>query len=670
MTAENYHLKWDSHHSYLNSSVATLYKNEKFADVVLYSCNSTVSTNNLMPTAVGISAHKFILSSCSQFFSNIFETSPIANNGNFHIVLPPDLSHRAIQILVQYMYMGEATVSNDILSEVLKGGEILKIRGLCRTSSPATTNMAVNRSTEPLTQPTPTTNNGATYNLIRVPLTTGPTSVRYLVEQQATTVSRGLNVSALPKTSPVIVKSTKPLNTITVPTTVNVNIGKLATQTSNPISINKHVAIDPGEKCCYPPETSSALRDEPSSICNEIGCNDCTRMTENQAQQTGINECEEEMVYEQEVHLSGDHNADYNNGGGGMNENFKYSQQHLISTTSAIVATVAAPPLPTSTSTKVVVHEATTAAPPTYVSIKEEPSEWTASTTTSSSIHSIGNSSLHSSSSLLNKKTAAQSNDYKMQKIKTEPPPQPHQPPPTTFSSLKKDSDTCQLISTPSSSSNQLTSSNDFEPSYFNCDICKKVCEDKTSLLRHLETHAPATPGTSSSFNAPPPPPAICETATAAPSKSSYVPKKRRRISQQENASEHVCLQCDICNTRFETPQEWVRHMSTQHTEVELAIFNNKKEAEKNNQQPTTSNHNKKQSGNVQQQQQQQQHNNPQQRVQGLISSGSTNSNITNSTSVVCTSSLPTSSGGGSVGGGGINDPNATGYLRSTLSPA
>ncbi|XP_011290782.1 serine-rich adhesin for platelets [Musca domestica] len=699
MTAENYHLKWDSHHSYLNSSVATLYKNEKYADVVLYSSNSTISTNNSMPI-VGISAHKFILSSCSQFFSSIFETSPISSNGsNFHIVLPPDLSHRAIQILVQYMYMGEATVSNDILSEVLKGGEILKIRGLCRTSNPVT-NVQTNRSSETI-QTSPA--NGATYNLIRMPLTNGPTSVRYLVEQQASTVSRSLNVSTLPKTSPVIVKSTKPLNTITVPSAVN--IGKLAGQ--HPISVNKHVAIDPGEKCCYTAETtttsssssssSTTLRDESSSsICNEIGCNDCTRMTtENHAtqqilvardghaqmenngnichthcpeylQQTAGNECVEDSQYDQEMHLSSEHAADYNVSSA-RNENYKYSQ-HLISTTasSSIAVTVPAQSLPPTTSTQVVVHQDVVTIP-TYVAIKEEPSEWMAASSSSASAIHHGNglhptsaaSSLPSSSSSLNKKTAAQNHEYKMQKIKTETPPQPQATPTSTTSLKMGDGDNCKLIS---------NVANDFE-TYFSCDICKKVCEDKTSLVRHLETHAAPTPGTSSSFTVPPPPVA-CETTTvataaaAAPSKSSYVPKKRRRISQQENTSEHVCLQCDICNTRFETPQEWVRHMSTQHTEVELAIYNNKKDAEKNNQ-PSTSNHNKKQASNVQQQQQ---------RVQTLIS-GSTNSNITNSTSVVCTSP-PTAASGSSGGAGnggtgsGISDPNATGYLRSTLSPA
>lgn len=31
----------------------------------------------------------------------------------------------------------------------------------------------------------------------------------------------------------------------------------------------------------------------------------------------------------------------------------------------------------------------------------------------------------------------------------------------------------------------------------------------------------------------------------------------------------------------FDTPAEWVRHMNNQHTEVELALFNNKKDKEK-----------------------------------------------------------------------------------------
>ncbi len=51
-----------------------------------------------------------------------------------YIVLPPELSKRSITTLIQYMYSGEATVSNDILNEVLRGGEVLKVRGLWRNN--------------------------------------------------------------------------------------------------------------------------------------------------------------------------------------------------------------------------------------------------------------------------------------------------------------------------------------------------------------------------------------------------------------------------------------------------------------------------------------------------------------------------------------------------------
>lgn len=52
-----------------------------------------------------------------------------------YIVLPPELSKQTIEILIQYMYSGEVQVPNNILNEVLRGGELLKVRGLCRSST-------------------------------------------------------------------------------------------------------------------------------------------------------------------------------------------------------------------------------------------------------------------------------------------------------------------------------------------------------------------------------------------------------------------------------------------------------------------------------------------------------------------------------------------------------
>ncbi|XP_055318508.1 broad-complex core protein isoform X2 [Sitodiplosis mosellana] len=136
--AENYQLKWHSHLTNLNSSVATLFRNDKFADVLLFTSQ--------MDGGCGIPAHKIILSSCSHFFAQVFDLNPAPPNSMVYIVLPPEISRRSIQILIQYMYSGEATVSNDILNEVLHGGELLKIRGLCRNKQAQQPTSSLNES--------------------------------------------------------------------------------------------------------------------------------------------------------------------------------------------------------------------------------------------------------------------------------------------------------------------------------------------------------------------------------------------------------------------------------------------------------------------------------------------------------------------------------------------
>uniref|UniRef100_A0A182T144 BTB domain-containing protein n=1 Tax=Anopheles maculatus TaxID=74869 RepID=A0A182T144_9DIPT len=122
--AEKYQLKWHSHYQNMNVSLSNLYKNDRYADVMLLTCNG--DDNYTIP------AHKLILGTSSLYFANIFDKNPVPLNAVTYIVLPPDLTYRSMQILIQYMYTGESTVSTDILNEVLRGGEILKIRGLWR----------------------------------------------------------------------------------------------------------------------------------------------------------------------------------------------------------------------------------------------------------------------------------------------------------------------------------------------------------------------------------------------------------------------------------------------------------------------------------------------------------------------------------------------------------
>lgn len=122
-STDTYQLKWHSHNSHLNGSVAALLRSERFTDVVLCTMDGSQ-----------IPAHKFILSSCSVYLSGLFEgqRSVTRMGGMLYVVLPSEISTKALKILVEYMYKGETTVSNEVLDTVLKAGEVLKIRGLWR----------------------------------------------------------------------------------------------------------------------------------------------------------------------------------------------------------------------------------------------------------------------------------------------------------------------------------------------------------------------------------------------------------------------------------------------------------------------------------------------------------------------------------------------------------
>uniref|UniRef100_A0A336LX71 CSON007036 protein n=1 Tax=Culicoides sonorensis TaxID=179676 RepID=A0A336LX71_CULSO len=120
----DYQLKWSQHQSNLNSNIAALYRNNKYADVMLL-CEEQ-----------SIPCHKIILSSTSMYFASIFEKLPQTPiMPIIYIVLPPDLTYQAMKILIHYMYRGESRVSNDILKEVLHAGDVLKVRGLYRNDT-------------------------------------------------------------------------------------------------------------------------------------------------------------------------------------------------------------------------------------------------------------------------------------------------------------------------------------------------------------------------------------------------------------------------------------------------------------------------------------------------------------------------------------------------------
>uniref|UniRef100_A0A0K8UYP0 Protein bric-a-brac 2 n=1 Tax=Bactrocera latifrons TaxID=174628 RepID=A0A0K8UYP0_BACLA len=637
MAAENYHLKWDSHLSYLNSSVATLYKNEKFADVVLYSSSSSSAsgsgTESSIPT-VGISAHKFILSSCSQFFATMFETAPICSpNGVLYVVLPPELSHRAIQILVQYMYSGEATVANDILNEVLRGGEILKIRGLCRTSSSSSnSHNASTRVNEALIangvgthyiqsagnrqQSLPTLthshmsnahggdmyivnkcpngagggNCGQRYHAmehLQQPVTQSvPTQQTHAQQiQQTHHQFRGLGVSVLPKDSPVIVKSPKlsQLGLLSAAASSSKHL------TGCGITVNKEVAIDPDEKCCY---RLNQLQVE-TSLCNEIGCTGgCPMSMENeQVRRRQRSQNDENMratVVEQQLEREyterqcpppveeEQHDAiDMPNyerqlrrsSGGSTGERMRdyfvsdsYEHTNTTSTKSHYTEQVSGSRL---SNISPMPHTQT------FLAIKQEPTDWTTNASATDNAHA---------DLALRPKTPQRSPkqplDFKM-------------PPGSTTVKLEVGAHS----HSPHSEQDTNTQDDSDYETRLACETCKQSFDEPKSWVRHLESHTVNTAATTAAdtvtVNV------ACGTTNNMNSTSvgntitnggealvkSYVPKKRRRGSQENNAG-HVTLCCDLCSISFETPADWVRHLNNEHTEIELAMFNSKKDNE------------------------------------------------------------------------------------------
>ncbi|XP_018322986.1 zinc finger and BTB domain-containing protein 17 [Agrilus planipennis] len=119
---ENYQLKWHSFGSHLHSSVALSLSNSSFTDV----CLSTFDGHQIL-------AHRFILSACSQYLHQVLKIqSKVSTTLPLFIILPPEINYKTMKVLIQYMYSGETTVSKDILENVLKGGDLLKVRGLWR----------------------------------------------------------------------------------------------------------------------------------------------------------------------------------------------------------------------------------------------------------------------------------------------------------------------------------------------------------------------------------------------------------------------------------------------------------------------------------------------------------------------------------------------------------
>ena len=101
---EKFNLTWYTFQTHTNELLSDLYKSSKYSDVTLV-CEDKSQ----------FKAHKFVLSSCSSVFEDIF-----TNNDNLPCLYLRGILKEEMESILQFMYLGEATFYEERMNEFLK----------------------------------------------------------------------------------------------------------------------------------------------------------------------------------------------------------------------------------------------------------------------------------------------------------------------------------------------------------------------------------------------------------------------------------------------------------------------------------------------------------------------------------------------------------------------
>jgi len=121
MGTEKYRLKWSKFESNILNAFQSLYETEQLSDVTLF-CEGTT-----------FKAHRLVLAACSSHFQNLFSNAPVTATHTQLFVILDGTRADDLQILLQFMYKGEAYLHEDRIDSVIRTAELLQIKGLCET---------------------------------------------------------------------------------------------------------------------------------------------------------------------------------------------------------------------------------------------------------------------------------------------------------------------------------------------------------------------------------------------------------------------------------------------------------------------------------------------------------------------------------------------------------
>lgn len=115
MASQQFSLKWHSHCQHLANSFNVLRSEDEFLTDVTLCCESK-----------RLRAHKIILSVCSTYFRETFMENPCKHP----VVIFKNVKFDDLTNIVEFMYKGEVSISQDSLSSFLHVAEMLQVRGL------------------------------------------------------------------------------------------------------------------------------------------------------------------------------------------------------------------------------------------------------------------------------------------------------------------------------------------------------------------------------------------------------------------------------------------------------------------------------------------------------------------------------------------------------------
>ena len=113
-SSQQFCLKWNNHSNNLIRTFTEMISGESFTDVTL-ACDG-----------LSIKAHKMVLSACSNYFRDLFLSTPCKHP----IVILKDMKFEDLRAIIDFMYRGEVNVSQNNLGALLKTAEVLRVKGL------------------------------------------------------------------------------------------------------------------------------------------------------------------------------------------------------------------------------------------------------------------------------------------------------------------------------------------------------------------------------------------------------------------------------------------------------------------------------------------------------------------------------------------------------------